>query len=345
MKNNIILTCLCLGAIASSCSTVSNTSSSEPIKSIVDQYPTVANLDVDSQKVEKTVTWDWSIFGSQYSFTQRKKNLTADLLKEKNADVLVEPQYIFTKTMFGPRTLTIYGFPAKFKNFRNATVDDIHAIGMINGTPCNDEQKAPNKSLLSFLSHKTKDKAEKPSSHSNPLDGTSNYLRIGMSGMAYYLNSETTDRKIGYNITVGKRFALGSRSYYAIEFGLISRGADNIGDNSYYSLSEIKHAVQISPATFGYMLPVGQNVRFDFHVGAAVSYDYLYSYDAKHGESYHSDFLEDFYDSNSFDVAANIGYGIWYKNFNIDFSYRHGLRDAIPDGTSRDLIISLGLGF
>ena len=64
----------------------------------------------------------------QISVKQRKDNLKADIVKEANADVLLEPQVTYTKTPFGKREIEITGYPATFKNFRKATSEDLEAL-------------------------------------------------------------------------------------------------------------------------------------------------------------------------------------------------------------------------
>jgi hypothetical protein len=59
----------------------------------------------------------------------------AHVLKEANADVLLEPQYTYTKVPFVQRTLTVTGFPATFKDFRKATAADLEALKIIYASP------------------------------------------------------------------------------------------------------------------------------------------------------------------------------------------------------------------
>lgn len=136
MKKISLFVCL-LGAILfSSCSTkIACTSSVSAITTHVEQYPTVADLDINTTKVEKSITWNWSLFPEKYTLSDRKENLVAELLKEQSGDVLVEPEYIYSKKPYGPRSLTVIGYVAKFKNFRKATDEDIKALNAVNGLP------------------------------------------------------------------------------------------------------------------------------------------------------------------------------------------------------------------
>lgn len=115
-----------------SCTTVERTATTTPVQASVKQYPTVADLDVKPEKVKRTENWNFSLFNiGRPSLAQRKKNLVADMVEGAKADVLVEPQYSYTKKLFGPRSLTISGYPATFKNFRPATDRDLKALAQV----------------------------------------------------------------------------------------------------------------------------------------------------------------------------------------------------------------------
>lgn len=108
-----------------SCTTVQKTAQTATIEARVVQYPTVADLEVSPQKISASTSWV-SLF-SLTSYSTRKTNLTAEMLKSAEADVLVEPQYIHTRTLFN-HDLEISGYPAKLKNFRKATEEDLKAL-------------------------------------------------------------------------------------------------------------------------------------------------------------------------------------------------------------------------
>jgi len=132
IRNIILLSVIAVGM--SSCSTIRrSTVSTADVFTTVVQYPTVADLDV-MNKVEKTMTWTFNPLKLE-NLAQNKTNLQADLLREVNADVLLEPQFIYTKVPYGERTLTVTGYPAKFKNFRKATPEDMDALGVVYETP------------------------------------------------------------------------------------------------------------------------------------------------------------------------------------------------------------------
>lgn len=121
----ILIALIALGM--TSCRTIRvSTAETTEVQTNVIQYPTVTDLTV-MKKVEKTITWNFNPFKHERLALQ-KTNLMADLLKELDADILLEPQYTFKKVPFGERTLSITGYPAKFKDFRKATEEDLKAL-------------------------------------------------------------------------------------------------------------------------------------------------------------------------------------------------------------------------
>ena len=128
MKRIILLCMAATALLLSSCTTIRKTAATADVHTGVYQYPTVADLEV-LPKVEQTVTWNFVPFNwGQPSLSVRRGNLMAETLKAAGADVLLEPQFVYTKRSFGERTLTVTGFPAKFKDFRKATPDDLKAL-------------------------------------------------------------------------------------------------------------------------------------------------------------------------------------------------------------------------
>jgi len=113
-----------------SCSTIKKTASTADVAACINQYPVVADGEVKA-KVSETVTWTWNPFKSD-KFNLKKGNLVAETLKKYDADVLLEPQFIISKKSFGERSITVTGFPVKYKSFRKATGDDLKAIEAVN---------------------------------------------------------------------------------------------------------------------------------------------------------------------------------------------------------------------
>lgn len=136
-KLAFIATCF-LTLMVTSCTTVKKTSASVNVEAQVKQYPTIADLDIHSKKVEKTYSWYWNPFKREPMLSVLKGNLIAEILQETGGDVLLEPNIIYTKESFGKRTLTVFGFPATFKNFRKATEADLKALEITKDMPANE---------------------------------------------------------------------------------------------------------------------------------------------------------------------------------------------------------------
>ncbi len=128
MKYNLLTMLACGILAASSCTTIKKSATTAEVQNGIYQYPTVADLDIHP-KVEVSKSWNFIPFHwGEPSVSLAKGNLIAETVKENNADILLEPQVIFTKTSFGKRKLIITGYPASFKNFRKATEADLEAL-------------------------------------------------------------------------------------------------------------------------------------------------------------------------------------------------------------------------
>lgn len=120
----IIFTIIVATFMLASCSTV-QTGTSKTMDIIgpgVIHKPVIVDLDIRPDKVSKTVT-----FTNMESLETAKNNVVRELLKEKNADVLVEPTFESTTTR-GATELTVYGWPANYKNFRQIEEKDIKLL-------------------------------------------------------------------------------------------------------------------------------------------------------------------------------------------------------------------------
>ncbi len=84
--------------------------------------PVVADLDVKETKVSATI----EITGSVVS-ESTKQRVIADAIEKANADILIEPSFKI-KTEMGTTTVTVTGFPASYKNFRNAKQGDVELL-------------------------------------------------------------------------------------------------------------------------------------------------------------------------------------------------------------------------
>lgn len=83
------------------------------------QKPVVAELEVKETKVTNVVT----VLTKEHNVESAKELATAELLKQNKADVLVSPDY---EILTNPNqiTVTVYGYPATYKNFKTITAND-----------------------------------------------------------------------------------------------------------------------------------------------------------------------------------------------------------------------------
>lgn len=119
MKKFLLSTFVALSLI--SCSTIQSGTSKtiDIVGPGVLHKPVIADLTVSQNKVSKTVT-----LSNVQLLDNGKHAAVRELLKENNADVLVEPTYESTSRN-GVTELTVYGWPAKYKNFREIEEKDI----------------------------------------------------------------------------------------------------------------------------------------------------------------------------------------------------------------------------
>lgn len=110
-----------LGVMFTSCSvTKSGTAKSMDIVGPgVIHKPIVVDLDVNQVKSVSTST-----FSGIESMQNAKNDVVRQLLKEHNADVLVEPTFE-TESKNGKTQLTVKGWPATYKNFRPIEEKDL----------------------------------------------------------------------------------------------------------------------------------------------------------------------------------------------------------------------------
>lgn len=123
MKAKLFLLSLSATAVISCTSVKSGTAKSiDIVGSGVIHKPVIADLDVSQQKISKTIK-----LKSMESLEGAKNEIIRELLKENNADLLVEPKFE-SKTENGKTELTVNGWLAYYKNFRTLEEKDIKLL-------------------------------------------------------------------------------------------------------------------------------------------------------------------------------------------------------------------------
>lgn len=133
MKNKYILSIVLLILAMSSCRSIKfQDSKTVDIANNIYQYPTVANLEVQSEKIVSSITFKRPWYRNSVSKSNLemfKGQVVADAVKNAAADILLEPQFVIEQ---GDKKLsiklTLSGYPAKYKNFRAATKEDTEML-------------------------------------------------------------------------------------------------------------------------------------------------------------------------------------------------------------------------
>jgi hypothetical protein len=119
----VILTLL-VSVFMMSCASLTSSGTTKSMDIIgpgVFHVPVLADLEVSSTKVSAT-----QVFPMGTTVENAKNETVRKLLQSHGADVLIEPTFeTLTKHKI---TITVYGFPAKYKNFRSVKEDDLKLL-------------------------------------------------------------------------------------------------------------------------------------------------------------------------------------------------------------------------
>lgn len=124
-KVNYFFAAIAIGALMVSCGSSSKigTSKSKDIIGVgVIQMPVVVDLEVNENK--EVYSKSFKVVKATGNYTDLKNETSRELLNKSDSDLLIEPSYEILQE--GSRvTITVKGFPAKYKNFRTAKESDI----------------------------------------------------------------------------------------------------------------------------------------------------------------------------------------------------------------------------
>lgn len=116
--------------LLSSCSSERHTAAIVPVETKVVSMA-IADLEVMPNQISRTYSWGYRPFGDP-NIDQVKQSVTAQMLRQAGADVLVEPQYIVEHRGFlRGGSVTVIGYPAKYKNFRSLQPGEYHVLDTI----------------------------------------------------------------------------------------------------------------------------------------------------------------------------------------------------------------------
>lgn len=101
-----------------SCSTIrTSTSTALDVKTDLSIVPTVSDLEVQTGKVSATINLTKQERRS-YTAEQIRSTVVAKALETSGADVLVNPIYTVETRLGRIRSISVKGYPATYKNFR-----------------------------------------------------------------------------------------------------------------------------------------------------------------------------------------------------------------------------------
>lgn len=119
MKKILLLLIIIVSATSCSTSRTGTSKSLDIVGPGVIHKPVIADLDVKQQKISVTMT-----FSNVESMANARNEVLRKALEEHNADVLIEPSFT-SETTNRKTDLTVKGWPATYKNFRQIQEDDI----------------------------------------------------------------------------------------------------------------------------------------------------------------------------------------------------------------------------
>lgn len=337
MKKSILL--LACAAALASCTVTQKTAVTAPVTDVsVRQYPTVADLEVKPQKVERTETWPFVPFNwGQPTMKVRKGNMVADLLAENGADVLLEPQTVFTKRFLGPRKLTVTGYAATFSNFRKATKEDLEALDM--AVPAH-EKKVYN--LAQRETAVAMGETDSPEAEKNASKKTDWKLSVGWTASrAKGSHDDGFSFNSGYMAELEFRKPIKYGIFWGMKTGFWSRGF-YYNNNAYWDDYMMRiHVWKFQPINFGYKYELNRKLAFTAHIGAYFDVWMAESGDSPSGNW---DVFSD-YNDNACDVGIQFGLGVEYARWALDFNIDRGCRERMDDLHQRSISLSLGYVF
>lgn len=352
MKKSILL--LACAAALASCTVTQKTAVTAPVTDVsVRQYPTVADLEVKPQKVERTETWPFVPFNwGQPSVKVRKGNMVADLLAENGADVLLEPQTVFTKRFLGPRKLTVTGYAATFSNFRKATKEDLEALDMAvpahEKTVYNVAQPETALAMGETDSPETVKPASRKADWKLSVGWTANTARGGSGYEGDF------GHKSGYMIDLEFRKPIKYGIFWGMQIGFEGRGYTYESSENGYTEDQTftTHAFKAMPINFGYRYDLNKDFSVSAHIGAFVdawmTTDFsgtTYSRNQRYYDEPGFRELHEEYDFDCFDLGVAFGIGAQYKHWTLDFDIHRGCRERASDLHQRSISLSLGYVF
>lgn len=331
--NKSVLLLICV-ALLSSCSVTQKMAVSTPVEDVgVHQYPTVADLDIKPQKVTSTEEWRFVPFNwGQPTLDVRKGNMIAEMLETNGGDVLLEPHTVYTKKMFGKRTLKISGFVASFENFRKASDEDLKALEIGYRKSERPVYNVSRKPMFPQLANKIS--SGKKNTARNAFKISAGFTASGLVGCDY-----NRGRRMGYAVNFEYQRHMPSSFYYTAGLGFTSRGFT--AENS----ELMSHIINVTPVGFGYNLQLNK-----FSVFAQVGWylDFSMEDDWNTTSSGRYGYIEC---DGIADTGLKYGIGVKYGKISLELMNHSGFVSRFYDNyddkeyKQKSLSLSLGITF
>ena len=130
----------------SSCGTMRSTSTTRTARTLeieadIQQLPTVADLVVDTVLAKNDTSWTKISVKHVMLKSEMRKVLLGEMLENTNADVIVQPREKVQTKVYHPfkqsYTMQVVGYPARYRNFRTATEEDLRILQGLDPQPVN----------------------------------------------------------------------------------------------------------------------------------------------------------------------------------------------------------------
>lgn len=170
------------------------------------------------------------------------------------------------------------------------------------------------------------------------------YVRFGLDmskPVGGDVESDYVKAKPCYDAVYGFNNGIKGGLYWGMEWGLGSRGYKV--KHSDFKL--FAHNFRWTPFQIGYKYAITSDIKLDAHFGGFVSFDYTGKFsDGDDSVNIWDDDVEGY---KQFDGGIQLGFGVWYQNFNLDFMWQRGFAkwQEDTDMYNRGLMLRLGIAF
>ncbi len=270
-----------VGLVLSSCAvTKIHSVKTANLSSDIMQMPTVVEIEVaDSREKSETFNWTNKLFSLErrIGIKDKTSEAIAQILEKSDADVLFEPHVSIDKKigLFTQQyTLSVSGYPAKYHNFRTATIDDAKVINAIN-PPKQQRLKLaeftqPQIAKLPASDRQTVAMAKAVTPKKERWIRQNGYMGLVDAGIIIpcrtYSNGRMSDRA-GINVSTAHGALLAHRFFLGLGLGYNCQFYDYYYEDDSYYIDEPAHMINAFFNFRGYILKRRLSPFVDARVG------------------------------------------------------------------------------